>query len=85
MVVKWNDNKPVMVMTNHGTVQPTQMAKRWSVKQKSYINVPMPQSIGRYNSHMGGVDLLDRLVIREYFTFFRTIRFNYQGVQYFER
>ncbi len=61
LVLKWNDNRPVMVITNHGSVRPLKTARRWSVKEKSYVNVSMPNVIGLYNAHMGGVDLLDRL------------------------
>ncbi len=64
LVTKWNDNKPVSVMSNHGSVTPLQSARRWSAKDKAYINVPMPNIIGHYNKHMGGVDLVDRWAIK---------------------
>lgn len=60
LVVKWNDNKPVCVATNHDTVTPLLRQRRFSQSQKAYVTIPQPNVVHNYNRYMGGVDLLDR-------------------------
>lgn len=61
-VVKWYDNKPVLMMSVvHGT-QPEDSCQRWDKKLKQYVSVSRPSIVREYNIKMGGVDLMDRLV-----------------------
>lgn len=60
--VKWFDNKSVHLMSSYAGVEPTDVVRRWSVKDKIYINVNRPAIVKEYNKFMGGVDLLDMLV-----------------------
>lgn len=62
LVPKWNDNKPVSLATNYSSIEPLGQTKRYSPKEKKQIQIPIPKVIQEYNSHMGGVDLLDKQV-----------------------
>lgn len=60
--LKWFDNKPVHLISSYVGVEPMDMVKRWSVKDKKHIQVDRPAIVKEYNEHMGGVDLMDMLV-----------------------
>ena len=62
VVCQWNDNRPVVAVSNFESVTPLQSANRWISKEKKRSNIPMPYLIHRYNLKMGGVDLLDRFL-----------------------
>lgn len=59
LVVRWNDNSVVTVMTNNCTVLPIIQAKRYDRKEKKEIPISQPNVIHQYNKYMGGVDLHD--------------------------
>lgn len=61
-VVKWFDNKPVLMASAAFGISPETMVKRWSKKDKKFINIPCPAIIKEYNQNMGGVDLVDRMI-----------------------
>lgn len=58
-LVTWNDNAPVVVLSNCDGLQPMKVAQRYSRVQQKRISVNMPGSIAAYNSAMGGVDQND--------------------------
>ena len=58
-VISWNDNGPVIVISNVHSDLPHTTVKRWNPSEKCYINIDRPNFITVYNKHMGGVDLLD--------------------------
>ena len=61
-ITVWQDNKPVyMASTEHGS-NPEDLVKRYSRKERRYIDVKRPEVIRAYNQNMGGVDLNDRMV-----------------------
>ena len=62
LIVKWLDNKCVIVGTNYDTVQPVGQVLRWkkNIKEKGYV--PQPHTLNTYSENMGGVDKHDRLV-----------------------
>lgn len=62
LVVKWNDNKVVSVMTNYDSVDPLTTAQRYDRKEKKRIDIVQPKLIKTYNKGMGGVDLHDWLI-----------------------
>lgn len=61
-VVKWYDNKPVVLASSAQGKHPEDTCKRWSKKDKEYIFINRPSIVKNYNSYMGGVDLLDRII-----------------------
>uniref|UniRef100_A0A1B6IDW9 PiggyBac transposable element-derived protein domain-containing protein n=1 Tax=Homalodisca liturata TaxID=320908 RepID=A0A1B6IDW9_9HEMI len=61
-VVKWYDNKPVIVASSNEGTFPPDICHRWDKKNKVYVDVSRPSSIRNYNANMGGIDLLDRLI-----------------------
>ena len=60
--VKWFDNKSVQLISSCEDYQPTGICKRWSPKDKTYIDVERPAIVASYNRGMGGVDLADMLM-----------------------
>ena len=58
----WNDNSVVTAILNWATPFPLQTVGRYSSKSKQKISVQIPKVISLYNTNMGGVDLLDRLL-----------------------
>ena len=64
LIVKWLDNKCIIVGTNYDTVQPVGRILRWkkSIKRKGYV--PQPHTLNTYNENMGGVDKHDWLVCK---------------------
>lgn len=61
-VVRWNDNKPVTLISSYVGVEPVEKMKRYCKETKSKIDVDCPQIVKEYNKHMGGVDLADMLI-----------------------
>ena len=67
-VTVWKDNKAVFMASNKYQAEEVvengkeklQTVKRWSRADKKTINIQMPDIVKKYNSHMGGVDLLDQ-------------------------
>mgnify|MGYP002654938911 CR=1 FL=1 len=61
-VVQWKDNKAVYLASNCFSPEPLGAVSRYHKSERAYKNVPIPRLILEYNSHMGGVDLLDNAV-----------------------
>lgn len=62
VVVRWNDNKSVTLISSFVGSEPVQKIKRYCKEQKQKIEVDIPQIVREYNKHMGGVDLADMLI-----------------------
>lgn len=62
LLVKWYDNKEVVVGTNHYSVEPTDQVRRWDKVRKQYTSIQIPAVIRAYNRGMGGVDRCDQLL-----------------------
>ncbi|XP_035220835.1 piggyBac transposable element-derived protein 3-like [Stegodyphus dumicola] len=61
-IVKWYDKKAVLLCSSKLGVEPLDRCKRWSKKDRRYIEVPRPVIIKEYNANMGGIDLIDRMI-----------------------
>ncbi|XP_046399949.1 uncharacterized protein LOC124166462 [Ischnura elegans] len=61
-LVKWKDNKCVLMLSSCAGSQPLSTCKRWSKEEKKKIEVPQPYVVKIYNEKMGGVDLCDRFM-----------------------
>ena len=61
-VVKWFDNKPIVMLSAIHAKNPEDECRRWSKKEKKYVMVKRPEVVRVYNSKMGGVDLCDRMI-----------------------
>lgn len=61
-LVKWKDNKSVLVLSTAFGVAPEGSCQRWSKDEKKKVKVPQPHAVAEYNQFMGGVDLIDRFV-----------------------
>ncbi|GBP73809.1 PiggyBac transposable element-derived protein 3 [Eumeta japonica] len=71
VLVKWKDNKSVLLASNCTGASHTTSVKRWGKTSKSYIDVSAPKIVQNYNKFMGGVDVLDQQM--EYYrTFIKT-------------
>lgn len=58
--IKWNDNNIVTFCSNAIGVNPLGYVKRYSQKEKKFIQVEQPQIVKYYNRCMGGVDRSDQ-------------------------
>ncbi|KAJ8879173.1 hypothetical protein PR048_019779 [Dryococelus australis] len=62
VLVKWYDNKSVVICSNFLGVVKKDEVERWDKEDKTYNNAELPEMIKSYNKNMGGVDKLDQLV-----------------------
>ena len=63
LLVRWNDNSQVTLITNLRTDDVFQVGscKRWKRSERKQVTVPQPHVVKLYNKNMGGVDLFDKL------------------------
>lgn len=61
-LLKWYDNKPVHLGSNFVTSGELDIVRRWSKKEKEYVNIERPEIVRVYNQSMGGVDKMDQMV-----------------------
>ncbi|GBP80088.1 Chimeric ERCC6-PGBD3 protein [Eumeta japonica] len=61
-VVKWKNNKGVLMVSTAFGAAPRTQVSRWDKKRKRYIDVSCPAIIKNYNSFMGGVDVCDQMM-----------------------
>ena len=64
LAVKWHDNAVVTLVSNFQSVQPLLTTKRFCRSERKTVTVSQPNLVASYNSHMGGVDLLDNFVAK---------------------
>lgn len=62
IVVKWVDNKCVLLASTFCGINPVTSIKRYSKQEKKKVNVTCPRVIIQYNKHMGGVDKANSLL-----------------------
>ena len=62
VLARRNDNSVVTAISNWATPFPLQTVGRYSSKNKQKISVQISKIISLYNTDIGGVDLLDRLL-----------------------
>ncbi|KAL4126371.1 hypothetical protein QTP88_010593 [Uroleucon formosanum] len=60
-LIKWFDNKGVVLCSNFITSGEPETIKCWDKKHKQFVDVERPEVIGLYNKSMGGVDVHDQL------------------------
>lgn len=81
-IVKWYDNKPVVLASSSEGKMPVGQCKRWSKRDRQYININRPQIVARYKENMGGVDLFDR-IIAAYRQSAKTIKWTIRSILHF--
>ena len=59
------DNNNVKMLSNRQGTLPAQKVKRCSRQNKKLVTLNQPKCIADYNSHMGGVDKMDRLINKQ--------------------
>ena len=62
LLVKWFDNREVIVGTNHYSVRPLEIVRRYNRSAKKYENVHCPQVVQVYNKGMKRVDRADQFL-----------------------
>ena len=62
MILSWQDNGVVNLISSF--IEPSfgKPVKRWSGKEKPIVEVPCPKVVHQCNAHMNGVDLADMLM-----------------------
>lgn len=68
-LVKWKDNRAVLMASNCTGGNQTSTIPRWDKKSKTFVQVTAPDIVLNYNQNMGGVDVLDQLL--EYYRTFQ--------------
>ena len=58
----WKDSRVVLVLSSFHGIQPSPTCKRWVKRHKHKKTFPQPESISKYNTNMGGLDLMDRML-----------------------
>lgn len=82
VVIKWMDNKSVLVASNCTSADETIFVKRWDKNISAFTDVAAPRTIANYNKHMGGVDILDQSM--EYYrTFMKTRKWTLKVMLHF--
>lgn len=61
-LLKWVDNKSVVLASNFVGSGEIDQVERWDKSNKQYICIDRPEIVRRYNHSMGGVDLFDQLI-----------------------
>lgn len=61
-VLKWYDNKPVVMLSTVHSEQPEDTCKWWSKKEKKYVTITQPSIVREYNSEMESADMSDRMM-----------------------
>ncbi|XP_022827512.1 piggyBac transposable element-derived protein 3-like [Spodoptera litura] len=81
-IVKWKDNKSVLLASNCTGSSATTLVKRWDKAMKRYVDVTAPNIVRNYNQHMVGVDVLDQQM--EYYrTFIKTKKWTLKLLTHF--
>lgn len=62
VLVKWFDNRPVVLASNFVGVGEEDEVQRWEKKEAQMVMVKRPEVVQKYNEFMGGVDKLDQLI-----------------------
>lgn len=62
IVVKWRDNKCVLLGSTFIGIHPESTLKRYCKVNKKKVDVACPSIIKQYNKHMGGVDKANSLL-----------------------
>ncbi len=61
VLVKWFDNRSVVLASNFVGVGDEDEVQRWNQKEKQYVKSKCPEVVKKYNKAMG-VDKLDQLI-----------------------
>ncbi|KAJ4930745.1 hypothetical protein JOQ06_025053 [Pogonophryne albipinna] len=61
-ITRWLDSSVIHMASTCTGQSPSDVAQRWSKKEKKMLNIQRPFSVKLYNQHMGGVDLMDQCV-----------------------
>lgn len=62
VVIKWYDNKSVILCSSYIASNPVETIQRYSKVGGGKVQIVCPQLVKHYNSHMGGVDLADMFI-----------------------
>ncbi len=62
ILIAWKDNKGVYMASNKFDADTTNNCRRFWRTEKKDVTVPIPTIVQRYNTGMGGVDLMDNMV-----------------------
>lgn len=77
VAVKWQDTRPVCLISSFLSDKPEDSCIRYDKKAKSFIEVCRPNIVKVYNKKMGGVDLHDQMI--------SLYRMSFRSKKYYQR
>ncbi|CAH0723921.1 unnamed protein product, partial [Brenthis ino] len=61
-ITKWNDNKPITLLSNIEAKEPMDVCQLWCQRTKRYISVNRPAVVRNYTTTMRGINLAERML-----------------------
>ncbi len=69
ILIAWKDNKGVYMTSNKFGADTTNNCRRFCRTERKYVTDPIPTMVQCYNTGMGGINLMDNMVVCYHISF----------------